>query len=256
MDHHLSVRTALDLLKPRIEAYVHSRLKACFGAVYLAREPRLARKPDTQALLSILLDHWQRCFSEVLKPSDRSIAHELKAARNLWAHEAEITWDQAYRCADNVQLLLHAIGARDADLELERIKAALRGVESHRNSGNGPPPPPPQPQPQGNEPHPSFGDFMEKSVLPQRARNPEAVRLDGRTSGGNRRVFGRFWYGGELWRVNSDTHFEPLLLAYEGRDSEPFVRTATASGMALELHPELQAARKTRHKNLYIYATT
>lgn len=106
----------------------------------------------------------------------------------------------------------------------------------------------------------SFREFVEQRVLPAQQRNPHHVRLDGKTSGGNREVFGVFRYRGKVWKVHSDTHYEPLLLAYEalasGNTQTPFdeVMTSRSSSACLDLIPSIrQRMVKPRFKYLYIY---
>jgi len=41
------------------------------------------------------------------------------------------------------------------------------------------------------------------------------MRLDGELSGGNRTVVGVFRGDGRDWKVHEDSHYEPLLIAYE-----------------------------------------
>lgn len=106
--------------------------------------------------------------------------------------------------------------------------------------------------------HPTFIDFIESRLLPFRAEHRQYVRLDGATSGGNREPFGYFHHAGRRWKVHSDTHFEPLLIAYRAvRDREvddPFETKETKSGRSLALIPELRQRQKSRFKHLYIYA--
>ncbi len=60
-----------------------------------------------------------------------------------------------------------------------------------------------------------FLSFMTNNVLPLRPAHPDRLRLDGQRCGGNRTEFGRFRWREKKWVVNSDTHLEPLLLAYQ-----------------------------------------
>jgi len=105
----------------------------------------------------------------------------------------------------------------------------------------------------------SFRRFCETVTLPKREANPTYLRLDGLTSGGNRDVAGIFRHAGSRWKVHADTHFEPLMLAYEalrsGELTDPFVvgRTQTAGNRCLELTPELRERQAGRSKYLYIY---
>lgn len=105
----------------------------------------------------------------------------------------------------------------------------------------------------------SYVAFVEHVVLPRRSRNPHHIRLDGETSGGNTVVAGVFRHDGREWKVHEDSHYEPLLIAYEamkGGDPSPFVEQQTKRGTALDLKPELRLRRSNpRHKHLYIYST-
>lgn len=97
----------------------------------------------------------------------------------------------------------------------------------------------------------SFGAWFESDVQPLGSQH----RLDGRESGGNRSVFGRFRRFGTNWKVHADTQIEPLRLAYEAerRGEEPYQIGQSKTGRTLELIPSLQRRRATTAKNLYIY---
>ena len=60
----------------------------------------------------------------------------------------------------------------------------------------------------------SFILFMESLILPMMLENPTHKRLDGKESGGNMKIIGKFRHLGLKWKVHKDTHYEPLLLAY------------------------------------------
>lgn len=106
-----------------------------------------------------------------------------------------------------------------------------------------------------SEAYPSFAAFIERAVVPTAEVNPDHQRLDGRTEGGNREVFGRFWRDGIRWKVHADSHYQPLLMAYgyEQEGEEPFAHRKTNNGRSLVLIDRLQAARETQHRHLYIY---
>jgi len=104
--------------------------------------------------------------------------------------------------------------------------------------------------------HQSFVDFVETVVLPARAANPMHRRLDGQRTGGNWAVFGEFRHRGRRWKVHADTHYEPLLVAYEAAKAgaDPFVEVPTQSGLSLDLTDELRAKLTVpRYKYIYIY---
>jgi len=104
----------------------------------------------------------------------------------------------------------------------------------------------------------SFCDFVERLVLPRLLASPAHTRLDGQEGVGNRTVAGRFWFDDEYWKVHSDTHYEPLLLAYwharAHGEVSTFARTSTASGDRLALNAELTRLRGGRPQHLYIYS--
>lgn len=102
----------------------------------------------------------------------------------------------------------------------------------------------------------SFAAFYEEKVLPHRDANPDWKRLDGATSGSNADVFGAFRYKGAGYRVRADTHFEPMLVAYEAvqaGEEEPFTEAPTKTGERLDLKPELAGRVKGRNRHLYAY---
>lgn len=102
----------------------------------------------------------------------------------------------------------------------------------------------------------SFAEFMEQRVLPHREAHPEWKRLDGADTGGNWEIFGRFLRAGARWKVHADSHFEPLLIAYDALragDADPFVESATTRGLRLDLRDDLAQRVKSGFRHLYIY---
>jgi len=101
-----------------------------------------------------------------------------------------------------------------------------------------------------------FVSFVQDVVLPRQALNPDHLRLDGATTGGNREVAGKFHYNGIDWVVHSDSHYEPLLLAFASAKAgtEPFIEENTKKGRCLSLKPEIRAQQKSKYKYLYIYS--
>jgi len=102
----------------------------------------------------------------------------------------------------------------------------------------------------------SFISFVEAVVLPRRAANPAHRRLDGQTTGGNRESSGRFKHRGSTWVVHADTHYEPLVAAYEAAllGTDPFLEAPTRSGTCLDLVADVRSTlADTRFKYLYIY---
>lgn len=106
--------------------------------------------------------------------------------------------------------------------------------------------------------HSSYLSFAESIVLPRRSQNPSHIRLDGETSGGNFAVAGTFRGDGREWKAHEDSHYEPLVIAYEAAsagDPWPFIEVPTKNGTALDLKPDLRERMSDRrHKYLYIYS--
>lgn len=108
--------------------------------------------------------------------------------------------------------------------------------------------------------YPSYMAFVEAEVKPRRARYPHHKRLDGNLTGGNWKVVGVFRHDGRHWKVHADSHYEPLLIAYEALsagDQKPFVEEATRAGRCLNLRSDLRRLMSTpaRFKYIYIYET-
>lgn len=82
------------------------------------------------------------------------------------------------------------------------------------------------------------------------------LRLDGEPSGRNRTVFARFTRGGKGWTVNSDSHIEPLMRAYEAalKGEDPFIEEETdEKSITLSLNDKLGREQASPHKYIYIY---
>ncbi len=266
-DNRQLVRESLDALKSPLRKYAEEKLQKTYGPTWQDRvtEWRDARRrpsrdepdvgPDTAALLSVVINHWG-AFRGSLDQLAFGRIRELKDVRNRWAHEEPFGVDETFRAIDTTQLVLWAIGEKTLSRDLNRLKAELKGAEK---------PAPETPAvsrlvgaPLGQ--HAVFGsfvEFMDAVVLPRRAAHPEHRRLDGQTFGSNREVIGRFRHAGSVWRVNADSHYEPLLLAYDaavGENSNPFIpQTTRGGGQSLALREDIQRRRGTPQKNLYIY---
>lgn len=97
----------------------------------------------------------------------------------------------------------------------------------------------------------SFEELMENNIIPLHKNNSDWIRLDGRLEGGNRKIYALFMYESILWKIHSDTRFEPLEIAYEKfKDKkDPFNKNQTRGGnLSLKLKDELKYK-----KHLYIY---
>jgi hypothetical protein len=101
--------------------------------------------------------------------------------------------------------------------------------------------------------HSSFAAWVEAEVLP---KNGSQERLDGRKSGGNRAVFGRFKHQGRAWVVHGDTRIERVRRAYEamqtGEFPDPLILERAKVRDCLNL---VKAIRKPKEpKHFYVYS--
>ncbi len=136
------VRKALDLLKEGLAPFAEREMQRKYGAGWMTQvqagspawsstgsytQQRVAISDalDTSALLNLVLDHWDVVFKDKLGPFERSLVHELRKARNDWAHERAISTDDTYRVLDNVSRFLSAISAGEQVSEVEREKQEL-----------------------------------------------------------------------------------------------------------------------------------
>jgi hypothetical protein len=146
-DTRAMVRRALDLFKPYLREFVDQHLRNAYGPGYLERVPRLRQRhePDVQALLSIMLQHWNDAFTPVLAARDRTLIFELKDVRNRWAHEHEFSLDDAYRGVDTIELLADGIGAGTIRPRLAAMKEEIRLLQATPRSNAKRDRPPPAP---------------------------------------------------------------------------------------------------------------
>ncbi|MGI8424432.1 MAG: DUF499 domain-containing protein [Chloroflexota bacterium] len=142
MSNRDRVRKALDLLKEGLAPFVEREMQRKFGAGWMTQaqaglpglssagshvQQRMATPEalDTSALLNVVLEHWDGVFKDKLGPFERGLVHELRKARNDWAHERAVGTDDAYRVLDNASRLLAAISAGEQLTEVEREKQEL-----------------------------------------------------------------------------------------------------------------------------------
>jgi hypothetical protein len=211
--------------------------------------------PDTAALLSVVMNHWG-AFRGSLDQLAFGWIRELRDVRNRWAHQEPFSHDEAFRAIDTTQLVLLAIGEKTLSRDLERLKAELTRVEKPAPGAQTASRPAGAPIGQ-HAVCGSFVEFMDSVVLPRRAAHPDHLRLDGKSSGSNKEVIGRFRHAGSIWRVHADSHYEPLLLATDAatqENSSPFIAQSTAGGsQSLALRDDLQRRRNRQQKDMYIY---
>lgn len=92
---------------------------------------------DSQFVLAVMWDQWNSVFRRRLGLFERSLVSELREFRNMWAHQAKLTDDDAYRVIDSVQRLLRATLPKDPKVlaildQLDGMKSdVLRSRLSH-----------------------------------------------------------------------------------------------------------------------------
>ena len=100
-----------------------------------------------------------------------------------------------------------------------------------------------------------FIDFMEDMVIPVEENNPDHIRLDGKPKGskGNASPLGAFKHWDRTWKVNKDTYYLPLRLAYNAaiKGIDPFVEGVTNRGgnPKLELICEISKPQREQQQN-------
>lgn len=102
----------------------------------------------------------------------------------------------------------------------------------------------------------TFQDLTKSFILPRKNNHPNDKRLDGQPSGGNRNIAGKFKHNGNIWKVHFDTHYKPLMLAYNAckQGKNPFqIETKPNGNMSLVLINELRKLQNSKHKYLFVY---
>lgn len=111
----------LEALREGMTPFVTREMRTHFGKEWQTYLAGQSATPDVAALFKGILDHWQELFGQKLGPFERSLVHELREARNKWAHQEAFTLDDTERALDNGTRLLRAISAPQADaVERER----------------------------------------------------------------------------------------------------------------------------------------
>ncbi|HUQ68954.1 MAG TPA: Swt1 family HEPN domain-containing protein [Planctomycetaceae bacterium] len=78
---------------------------------------------DAYNLLTAMWEQWNEVVRQQLGLFERSLVSELREYRNLWAHQAAFTEDDAFRVLDTVQRLLAAVDVAPELLDrLEQLK--------------------------------------------------------------------------------------------------------------------------------------
>ncbi len=123
------INRALDSLTQGLSSFVEREMQAAHGESWIEvarssfREDRgqaIHRgetiRWDSQALLTVMWDHWNNVFRKKLGHLERSLVSELREFRNRWAHQQEFSFEDTYRLLDSAERLLAAIGATESQM--------------------------------------------------------------------------------------------------------------------------------------------
>jgi predicted AAA+ superfamily ATPase len=141
------VNKGLDLLRKGLLPYVEKEMKAeyknywemeaqeCFPDGHHSRNLN-PEEWDVAALLAIMFKQWNKVFGKVLGHSERSWVSELMEIRKRAAHQNKnnvFDTDDAFRALDNVERILSAIAAPEAE-EADNQKNELLRVRYEENT--------------------------------------------------------------------------------------------------------------------------
>lgn len=128
------IDAALAELKEGLNPFVAVQMEASFHAGWVTRAKQCVRDGsvgtdrrgtpifDVTALCNILLEHWQGVFSGVLGKTEYQLVHRIRALRNEFAHQKEISADSAIGDFEAIILLLNAVGAGSHAAAVQRLK--------------------------------------------------------------------------------------------------------------------------------------
>ncbi len=120
----------LDILLEGLTPFIEGRFQGAYGphwqgiykqAVDESREwaPRARATTDVQALLKVMLQHWDVLYRPHLGPRERDLARHLLRVRNDCMHQQPFSVDDAYRALDGIEAMLVAIAAPPGDAQFE-----------------------------------------------------------------------------------------------------------------------------------------
>ncbi len=133
------VGKGLDLLREGLTPFVSRELQARdfvdSGRAALNHKP--VAKRDVASLLKLIRDNWQSVFQDTMGRAERNLVYELVEWRNKWAHQEDISSDDAYRALDSASRLLAAVSVPQSE-ELDRLKRDLLRVQLEHDRDTNP----------------------------------------------------------------------------------------------------------------------
>ncbi len=119
-----TVGEALETLRGPLSTYVHYTLKAKYADKWLDRiAPGDA--VDVPRLCVTIISEWEDTYQFILPRHGKNLCHDVRKARNKWAHEFDIPYDDAYLALVAIQRLLETINSPAAALDVEKSKLDL-----------------------------------------------------------------------------------------------------------------------------------
>jgi predicted AAA+ superfamily ATPase len=98
-----------------------------------------AHLQDPAILLRVMADFWPQAFRQELPSNVRNVVFSLRNRRNDWAHNKPFQFDDTYRVLDEVEQLLIAVDAPQADAvgaEKDEYMRAKYAVEAKKAGGD------------------------------------------------------------------------------------------------------------------------
>lgn len=118
--------------------YIIEVLKTYFQDQYLEKIKEFTKdKPikdefETPIICTLLIGHWSifSVHNTRFQNFQKSLIHEVRHFRNMWAHQNVFTAEDAYRCVDSCFRLLKTIECTTGEEYTFKIKAWLLGEAS------------------------------------------------------------------------------------------------------------------------------
>ena len=123
------VGRALDQFRLAWQPYQEQEMRAIYDDAWLNHLPEESYRDgqpvfDTQALLKTLIANWDEVFGQRLNRDVLNLAHGVRKTRNKHAHDEAFETDDAYSALHEIQKLIEAISAPQAE-EVEKAKVEL-----------------------------------------------------------------------------------------------------------------------------------
>lgn len=121
------VGKALALLAEGLAPFVDRECGLVYGMAWTESVPGDGprSKTDVQFLLRTMTTTWREVFSRTLGRMERNYVSELIDARNRWAHQEQISSDDASRALDTAERLLKSVSAPEEAAEVARMRHDL-----------------------------------------------------------------------------------------------------------------------------------